>query len=185
MDVITTTHLKIIHLKITAPSPGNTELIHITPHNNDMVTIYTNAHNSQSPEQCQMHFRHAITTAFTHHEPLTLTHWGRDKMDAISQTTYSNAFSWMKIGVFWWKFHWNLFPMQGPINHIPALVQIMAWRLRGDKPLSEPMLVSLLTHIYVTWPQWVNSWIVERSREILSAISKKRSIRWVFQIIDT
>ena len=27
-----------------------------------------------------------------------------------------------------------------PINNIPALVQIMAWRQSGDKPLSEPML---------------------------------------------
>ena len=42
-----------------------------------------------------------------------------------------------------------------PIN-IPALVQIMAWRWPGDKPLSEPMMVSLLTHICVTRPQWVN-----------------------------
>ena len=41
------------------------------------------------------------------------------------------------------------------INNIPALVQIMAWRRSGDKPLSEPMLVSLLTHICVTRPQWV------------------------------
>ena len=32
------------------------------------------------------------------------------------------------------------------INNIPALVQIMAWRRPGDKPLSEPMMVSLLTH---------------------------------------
>ena len=29
------------------------------------------------------------------------------------------------------------------INNIPALVQIMAWRRPGDKPLSEPMMVSL------------------------------------------
>ena len=41
------------------------------------------------------------------------------------------------------------------INNIPSLVQIMAWRRPGDKPLSEPMLVSLLTHICVTLPQWV------------------------------
>ena len=40
-------------------------------------------------------------------------------------------------------------------NNIPALVQIMAWRRPGDKPLSEPMMVSLLTHICVTRPQWV------------------------------
>ena len=31
----------------------------------------------------------------------------------------------------------------------------MAWRRSGDKPLSEPMMVSLLTHICVTRPQWV------------------------------
>ena len=50
------------------------------------------------------------------------------------------------------------FVPKGPINNIPALVQIMAWRLPGDKPLSEPMMVRLPTHICVTWPQWVN-WI--------------------------
>ena len=43
------------------------------------------------------------------------------------------------------------------INNIPALVQIMAWRRPGDKPLSEPMMVSLPTHICVTRPQWVNN----------------------------
>ena len=46
---------------------------------------------------------------------------------------------------------------KGPINNIPALVQIMAWRRPGAKPLSEPMLPTLLTHIYVTRPQWVKS----------------------------
>ena len=43
-----------------------------------------------------------------------------------------------------------------PINNIPALVQIMTWRRPGYKPLSEPMMVCLLTHICVTRPQWVN-----------------------------
>ena len=43
------------------------------------------------------------------------------------------------------------------IDNIPALVQIMAWRRPGDKPLSEPMMVRLPTHIYVTRPQWVNT----------------------------
>ena len=40
-----------------------------------------------------------------------------------------------------------------PINNNPALVQIMAWRRSGDKPLSEARVVSLLTHICVTQPQ--------------------------------
>ena len=45
---------------------------------------------------------------------------------------------------------------EGPIDNIPALVQRMAWRQLGDKPLSEPMMVSLLMHICVTRPQWVD-----------------------------
>ena len=38
-----------------------------------------------------------------------LTHWGRDIMDALSQTTFPNAFSWMKIFQLRLKFHWSLF----------------------------------------------------------------------------
>ena len=47
------------------------------------------------------------------------------------------------------------FVPRGPINNIPTLVQVMAWRRPGDKPLSEPMMVRLPTHICVTRPQWV------------------------------
>ena len=49
------------------------------------------------------------------------------------------------------------FVPKAPINNIPALVQIMAWRRPGDKPLSEPMMISLLTHICITRPQWVKN----------------------------
>ena len=42
-----------------------------------------------------------------------------------------------------------------PVNTVPALVEIMAWCRSGDKLLSEPMIVNLLTHICVTRPQWV------------------------------
>ena len=45
------------------------------------------------------------------------------------------------------------FVLKGPINNNPALVQIMAWRQSGEKPLFEPMMVSLLAHICVTRPQ--------------------------------
>ena len=48
------------------------------------------------------------------------------------------------------------FVLKGWFNHIPALVQIMAWSRSGNKPLSEPMMVSLLMHICITRPQWVN-----------------------------
>ena len=75
------------------------------------------------------------------------------------------------------------FVPKGPINNNPALVQIMAWRRPGDKPLSEPMMVRLLTHICVTRPQWVNthvSWSWEcsmlSSREIINVTPKYSNI---------
>ena len=47
------------------------------------------------------------------------------------------------------------FVPKDPTNNIQALVQIMAWRRPGAKPLSEPMMVSLLIHICVIRPQCV------------------------------
>ena len=49
------------------------------------------------------------------------------------------------------------FVPKGSINNFPSLVQIMAWCRPGDRPLSELMMVSSLTHICVTQPQWVNA----------------------------
>ena len=43
-----------------------------------------------------------------------------------------------------------------PINNIPALVQIMAWKRPVNKPLSEPIMANLLMHICTTLPQWIN-----------------------------
>ena len=78
-----------------------------------------------------------------------LTHWGRDKMAAIFQTTFSNGFSgnenvWISINIS------LKFVPRGPINNIPTLLQVMAWRRPGDKPLSELMMVRLTTHIYAS-----------------------------------
>ena len=41
---------------------------------------------------------------------LTINKLRPRQMDAISQTTFSNAFSWMKMFEFRLKFHWSLFP---------------------------------------------------------------------------
>ena len=62
-----------------------------------------------------------------------LTHRGWNRMVSTSQMTYSNAFSCVKIVVFWFKFHW--FIRKGPINNKLTLVQRMAWRRTGNKPL--------------------------------------------------
>ena len=46
---------------------------------------------------------------------------------------------------------------KGPIHDIPALVQIMAWRRPGDKPLSEPMLAQF-TNAYMRHKGgWISS----------------------------
>ena len=50
----------------------------------------------------------------------------------------------------------NVVP-KGPSNNIPVMVQVMSWLRSGDKPFSEPMMVSLLRHIYVTRPQWLKA----------------------------
>ena len=85
----------------------------------------------------------------------TLTHWGWYEMGTIFQKTFSNGFSWMKMYEFPLKISLKFVP-KGLINYIPALGQIMAWCQPDNKSLSEPMMVSSLTHICVTWPQWVN-----------------------------
>ena len=80
---------------------------------------------------------------------ITLTHWGRDKMDAISQTPFSSAFFFNEN--IWISIKISLkFVPKSPINNIPALVQIIAWCRPGDKPLSEAMMVNLPTHICVS-----------------------------------
>ena len=85
-----------------------------------------------------------------------LTHWGCDKMVAIWRTDIfkrvllnENIRISTKISL--------IFVPKGAIDNRPALVQIMAWHWTGDKPLSEPRMESLLTHICVTRPQWVNT----------------------------
>ena len=60
------------------------------------------------------------------------------------------------------------FVSNSTINNISALVQIMACCLPGDKPLSEPMMVSLLTHICFTQPQWDNGLLLIWCQAIIS-----------------
>ena len=72
---------------------------------------------------------------------MTSSVWSQDKMAAISQMTFSNAFSWIKMYEFDLRFNWTLFLPKGTINNIQALVQIRAWCQPGNKPLSETMIV--------------------------------------------
>ena len=75
--------------------------------------------------------------------------------DDIFKWIFLNENVWISINIS------LKFVPRGPINNIPTLVQVMAWCRPGDKPLSEPMMVRLPTHICVTRPQWVKGlqWI--------------------------
>ena len=76
------------------------------------------------------------------------------------------------------------FVPKGQINNIPALVQIMAWRRSGDKPLSEPMMISLLTHICVTRPQWVDTFrLRQKGCHFADSIFKCTSLNENFYIL--
>ena len=101
-----------------------------------------------------MRWSHLGTSYGTLGHRSVLTNWGRDKIAAIFLTTFSNAFSLIKKVPISFKIS-LMFVLRGPINNIPALVQIMTWLRPGDKSLSEPVMVSLLTHICVTRPQWL------------------------------
>ena len=79
------------------------------------------------------------------------TQYGRHFADDIFKCIFLNENVWIPIKISLKFVH------KGPINNIPALVQIMAWRRQGDKPLSGPMMVRLPMHICVTRPQWVKS----------------------------
>ena len=109
-------------------------------------------------------------------------------MTAISQPTLSNAFSWIKMYELPLKFHLSKFVLNGPINNIPALVQIMAWRRPGDKPLFKPMMVRLSTHIRVTRLQWFKpkpheiSVILPRSVPNFKAIGLIKGMLWTNEI---
>ena len=86
-----------------------------------------------------------IVISNEHH--VLLTHWGWNKMDSISQMTFSNTFSWMKKFGFRLKFHWILFPW----IQLTIFQHWFRWW-----PLSELMMVSLLMHICITQLHLVN-----------------------------
>ena len=75
---------------------------------------------------------------------------GRRFQDNIFKCILLNG----KMHEFHLRFHWRL-SLRFWINNIPALVQIMAWGRSGDKPLSEPMIINLLSHVRITCAQWV------------------------------
>ena len=86
---------------------------------------------------------------------------GRHFTDDMFKCIFLNENVWIPIEIS------LKFVPKGSINNNAALFRIMAWRRPGDKPLSEPMMVSSLTHICVTRPQWVNSAAIFYKRRLI------------------
>ena len=60
------------------------------------------------------------------------------QMDAISQATFSNVFSWMKMFEFRLKFHWSLFPrVQLTIFHYLNQWWLVYWRIYASLGLNK------------------------------------------------
>ena len=93
---------------------------------------------------------HMVSTP-TQHNTLRQRQNGRHFADDMLKCIFLNENVWILFKVS------LKFVARCPINNISALVFIMAWRRPGNKPLSEPMVVSLLMYICVTRRQWVNS----------------------------
>ena len=75
-----------------------------------------------------------------------LSHWGLHRLIAILQGTFPNSFFvWKLLYLIWIT---RKFVVKCLIDKKSALIQIMAWRLTGDKPLFELMVAySSLAHI--------------------------------------
>ena len=97
----------------------------------------------------QRHSKHTLDELMLN--PLRPRQNGRRFADGMFKCIFLNENVWVPIEIS------LKFVPKASINNNPSLDQIMAWRRPGDNPLSEPMMVSSLTHICVTRPQWVNS----------------------------
>ena len=88
-----------------------------------------------------------------------LTHWGRDKMAAISQTMFSNAFSWMKMYEFRLTFHWILF-LRFQLTIFQHWFRYWLGAVQATSHyLNQRWLVYWRIYQWVTPPQWVNGMI--------------------------
>ena len=109
--------------------------------------------------------RASVATVLSTHDfafPAINTFRPRQNGCHFADDTFKRIFLWENVRI---SIEISLnFVLKSPIDNIPTLFQIMAWRRTGDKPLSEAMTVSLLTHICVARPQWVN-WLTQRFRQ--------------------
>ena len=124
--------------------------------------------------QCIVTIMHAVCSLWCllylrfnpYHSGLLYLHWGNNEFVPVQVNTlrprkndhhFQDIFKCIFLNENIWisiKISLKFVP-NDLIKNIPALLQMMAWRRSGDKPLSERMVVRLPTYIYVTRPHWV------------------------------
>ena len=103
---ITKIHWKITYLKFHSNFPGANELISKTQ---PILLAILGGACRVCCSECLLIVQKLSFVFKPFSLVRLLTQWARDKMAAISQTTYSNAFSGMKMYEFPLTFHWSLF----------------------------------------------------------------------------
>ena len=139
-------------------SPGRTQTLLFFLTHWDVVVIWK--YNLPTHVMHEVHACFLLNSSQVNDIDPPVTHWGRNQIDAISQTPFSNKFSWMKIYEFRLKFHWSLFPSlfsRPPlVNDKSTLIHVMAWcRLASSHYMSQCWPRPLSPYGF-TWPQWVN-----------------------------
>ena len=77
-------------------------------------------------------------------------------MADILQITFSNAFSAMKIAVFWLKSHWNMF-QKAQLRMVLHRFKQWLGTWQATSHYLNQWWPSLVTHICISWPQWFKS----------------------------
>ena len=93
---------------------------------------------------------HSLAYALQGFNTLSPRQNGRSFADEIWKCIFLNEDMWTSINIS------LRLDSKVQIDNIPALIQIMVWRRSDDKPLSEPIMISLLMHIRALSPQWVD-----------------------------
>ena len=109
-----------------------------------------------------------------------LTHWGRDKMAAIFQTTFENGFSWMKIYEVRLRFHWSFFlGAQSPYSSIGSYNGLTPTRRQAIIWINDGYISPM--HMWVTQPQWVKQTF---AKSLLQCMVLRKMIEPVLIILN-
>ena len=123
------------------------------------------------------------------------TPWSRDEIDPISQTTFLNAFSWIKINELCLEFHWSLFlrfeltifqhwfkwlGADQATSHYLNQWWLAYWRIYASLGLKELNILNLaiIGSDNALWPVWCYDII--GTNVVLFSTAQRNKVKWNF-----